>query len=382
MSTAAAKKRIYLSPPDVGAAERELLLDAFDSNWIAPAGPHLEGFERELAAAAGVPYAAALSSGTAALHLAMHLLGVGPGDDVLVPTLTFVATANAVHYVGGRPVFIDCDPSTWTMAPDLLERELASRAARGRLPKAVIPVDLYGQCADYEPILACCARYDIPVVEDAAEALGATYHDSPAGSFGAMAVFSFNGNKIITTSGGGMLVSRNRAWIERARYLATQARQPVPHYEHSEVGFNYRASNLLAAIGRGQLRSLARRVAHRRANNEFYRTRLAEAPGIRFMPSAPYGTPTCWLTCITVDPGQFGASRDGIRARLEELDIEARPTWKPMHLQPVFEHLPVVGGAAAEQIFSTGLCLPSGSNLTTDERERVVDGILSAPRRV
>jgi dTDP-4-amino-4,6-dideoxygalactose transaminase len=295
-----------------------------------------------------------------------------------MPTLTFVATANAVCYMGGRPVFIDSDPATWTIDPDLLHDELVSRAAHGRLPKAILAVDLYGQCADYDEVQGICAAYDVPLLEDAAEALGASYRGSPAGSFGALAVFSFNGNKIITTGGGGMLVARDGVMIERAKYLATQAREPVPHYEHREVGFNYRASNLLAAIGRGQLQSLEQRVAQRRANNEFYRAHLAEAPGIGFMPFAPYGTPNCWLTCITLDADRFGATRESVRARLEERDIEARPTWKPMHLQPLFEDAPVIGGSVAERIFGTGLCLPSGSNLTDDDRQRVVDAILAA----
>lgn len=360
------------------AADRELLLDAFDSNWIAPAGPHLDDFERELAAVAGVPHAVALSSGTAALHLAVRLLGVEPGDEVFMPALTFVATANAVRYEGGSPAFIDSDPASWTIDPELLDRTLASGAARNRLPKAVIAVDLYGQCCDYDAIRASCQAYEVPLVEDAAEALGATYRDRPAGSFGDLAVFSFNGNKIITTSGGGMLVSAQPELIERARFLATQGREPVPHYEHRELAFNYRASNLLAAIGRGQLRSLAQRVAARRANYEYYRTHLAELPGIGFMPLAPYGTPTCWLTCITIDPELFGATRETVRLRLEADEIEARPTWKPMHLQPLYERAPIVGGAVAAEIFATGLCLPSGSNLTDDDRQRVVDGILAA----
>jgi dTDP-4-amino-4,6-dideoxygalactose transaminase len=373
-------RRIHLSPPHMGRAERDLLLDAFESNWVAPIGPHIDMFEREMARYVGVADAAALSSGTASLHLAMHLLGVGAGDEVLMPSLTFVATANAVDYVGGSPVFIDSDPSTWTIDPDLLAEELARRTKIGRLPKAVIAVDLYGQCADYDRILPCCASYEVPVVEDAAEALGATYRGTPGGSFGTMAVLSFNGNKIITTGGGGMLVSRNRALIERARYLATQARQRVAHYEHNEIGFNYRASNLLAAIGIGQLRSLDSRLAARRANNEFYRRSLAGVPGIRFMPVAGYGKPNFWLTCITIDPDAFGATREQIRSRLDELDIEARPTWKPMHLQPVFDRAPVVGGRVAEQIFATGLCLPSGSSLTADDRERVVDALLGVRR--
>jgi dTDP-4-amino-4,6-dideoxygalactose transaminase len=368
--------RIYLSPPHMSATDRDFLLDAFDSNWIAPAGPHLEAFEQELAAAVGVPAAVALSSGTAALHLAMVLLGVGPGDEVLLPTLTFVATANAVRYVGGCPVFVDSDPQTWTLDPGLLEEELSARAARGQLPKAVITVDLYGQCADYEPILDCCAKYGVAVVEDAAEALGSTYRGSPAGSFGEMAVFSFNGNKVITTGGGGMLVTRHREYAERARYLSTQARQPVTHYEHLEVGYNYRASNLVGALGRGQLRSLDQHVAQRRANNEFYRARLAEVPGIGFMPLASYGRSNCWLTCVTIDPERFGTTRDFVQAQLEDHDIETRPTWKPMHLQPVYADTPIIGGAIAEGIFATGLCLPSGSNLTPEDRSRVVEAIL------
>ena len=249
-------KRIYLSPPHMGLAERELLLDAFDSNWIAPLGPHVDAFEREFCETVGVPYAAALSSGTAALHLALLMLGVGPGDEVIVSSFTFAATANAVMYVGATPVFIDSDPVSWNMDPGLLGEELEAAAKRGKLPKAVIVVDLYGQCADYGPILETCARYGVPVVEDAAEALGASYRGKPAGSFGKIAVFSFNGNKIITTSGGGMLVSEDAALVERARYLSTQARDPAPHYQHSVIGYNYRMSNLLAAVGRGQLRVL------------------------------------------------------------------------------------------------------------------------------
>jgi dTDP-4-amino-4,6-dideoxygalactose transaminase len=259
--------RLYLSPPDVGDEERALLLDAFDSNWIAPLGPHVDAFEQEFAARVAMPAAAALSSGTAALHLALLMLGVGPGDEVVVPTLTFVATANAVTYVGARPVFVDADEATWNLDPHLLEELLAARAVAGNLPAAVVTVDLYGQCAGYEPILASCARYGVPVIEDAAEALGATYQGRPAGGFGAIGVFSFSGNKIITTSGGGMLVSDDVGFVERARHLSTQARDPAPHYEHSEIGFNYRMSNLLAALGRGQLRSLDAKVARRREIN-------------------------------------------------------------------------------------------------------------------
>ena len=252
--------RVLLSPPDVGAEERRMLLDAFDSNWIAPVGPHVDAFEEELARRVGVPHAVALSSGTAALHLALLLLNVGPGDEVLVPTFTFVATANVVTYVGAKPVLVDSEPSTWTVDPHLLADELKRRARDGRLPAAIITVDLYGQCADYSPIVASCEEYGVPLIEDAAEALGASYGQSPAGSFGEFAAFSFNGNKIITTSGGGMLVSRSSDLSARARHLSTQARQPVPHYEHLEIGFNYRLSNLLAAVGRAQLASLGDRI--------------------------------------------------------------------------------------------------------------------------
>jgi dTDP-4-amino-4,6-dideoxygalactose transaminase len=322
--------RLFLSPPHVGEVERQLLLDAFDSNWIAPLGPHVDAFEREFAVAVSMPFATALSSGTAAIHLALNMLGVVAGADVLVPSFTFAATANAVTYVGARPVFVDSDADTWNMDPGLLDEELARRADHGDLPGAVIAVDLYGQCADYERIEAACAEYDVPLVEDAAEALGATYRGRPAGSFGDMATFSFNGNKIITTSGGGMLVSHNQEWVDRSRYLASQARDPAPHYQHSVVGYNYRLSNLLAAVGRGQLRSLPERVRQRRVINSWYREALAAIPGIEFMPAAGYGEPSWWLTCVTVDPAGFGASASDIRVRLRHrveagLEADASP---------------------------------------------------------
>ena len=375
--------RIYLSPPHMGPEERALLLDAFDSNWVAPLGPHVDAFEREFAAKVGIAHAGALSSGTAGLHLALLLLGVKPGDEVLTSSLTFAATANAITYAGARPVFIDCDAATWNMDPALLAEELEACARRGKLPGAVIVVDLYGQCADMDPILAACARYDVPVIEDAAEALGATYKGRPAGTFGAMGVFSFNGNKIITTGGGGMLVSSRKEWIDKARFYATQARDPAPHYQHSHVGYNYRLSNLLAAVGRGQLRVLDDRVARRRANNAFYREALAQpgVEGIEFMPEASYGTSNAWLTCITVDPAVFGATREDIRTHLETCDIEARPVWKPMHLQPVFAECRTRGGRVAERLFELGLCLPSGSSLTDEQRNFVTQQFLATPRR-
>ncbi len=372
--------RIYLSPPHLGDDERKLLLEAFDSNWIAPLGPHVDAFERELAAKVGVPHAAALSSGTAALHLALRILGVGPGDEVIASTLTFSATVNPIVYQGATPVFVDADPASWNMDPALLEEELAACAKRGKLPKAVIAVDLYGQCADYDRIAAACARYDVPLVEDAAEALGATCRGRPAGSFGAMGVFSFNGNKIITTSGGGMLVSARKDWIDEARFLATQARDPAPHYQHSQLGFNYRLSNLLAAVGRGQLRVLDDRVARRRAINAAYRDLLGAVPGVSFMPEAPYGRANCWLTCVTIDPASFGATREDVRLRLERREIEARPVWKPMHLQPVFSGCRVRGGSVAQRLFDDGLCLPSGSSLS-DAQVREITGEILAARR-
>jgi len=370
--------RIFLSPPHLGDDERRLLLDALDSNWIAPVGPHLDAFEAEFAAEVGVASATALSSGTAGLHLALLLLGVGRGDDVLVSTLTFAATANAVAYVGARPVFVDCDEATWTMDPDLLSAELDRRARRGGLPAAVVVVDLYGQCADYDRIVATCHQHGVPLVEDAAEALGATYRGRAAGSFGEVGVFSFNGNKIITTSGGGMLVSQDPARGERARYLASQARDPAPHYEHSEIGYNYRLSNLLAALGRGQLRHLAERVARRQEVNKTYRAELADLPGITFMPCASYGASTSWLTCIMVDSRTFGASADDVRLRLEAEDIESRPAWKPMHLQPAFAGCSHVGGDVAAGIFATGLCLPSGSAMSELDLAMVCDVVRRA----
>ena len=367
------QKRIYLSPPHMGPAEREMLLDAFDSNWIAPIGPHVDAFEREFCETVGVPYAAALSSGTAALHLALLTLGVGPGDEVIVSSFTFVTTANAVMYVGATPVFIDSDPVSWNMDPGLLGEELESAAKRGKLPKAVIVVDLYGQCADYGPIIETCERYGVPVVEDAAEALGATYKEKPAGSFGAVATFSFNGNKIITTSGGGMLVSLNAGMVERARHLATQAKDPAPHYQHSEIGYNYRMSNLLAAVGRGQLRVLKDRVSRKREIFQFYQRAFGDLPGLSFMPIASYGEPNYWLTCILVDPDRFGATREDIRQALEKENIESRPLWKPMHLQPIFKDCRVRSGSVAEGIFRDGLCLPSGTALTDVELKRIAE---------
>jgi pyridoxal phosphate-dependent aminotransferase EpsN len=365
----------------MGTAERDLLLDAFDSNWIAPLGPHVDAFEREFCDTVGVPHAAALSSGTAALHLALLMLGVGPGDEVFVSTFTFAATANAVTYLAAKPVFIDSDRESWNMDPGLLEEELAGCARRGKLPKAVIAVDLYGQCADYDPILAACERYGVPLVEDAAEALGATYKGKPAGSFGAAAAFSFNGNKIITTSGGGMLVSTDAGLVERARNLSQQARDPAPHYQHSKIGYNYRMSNLLAAVGRGQLNALQDRVSRKREIFRYYKSTLGGLPGLSFMPEAGYGCSNRWLTCTLVDPARFGATREDIRLALEKENIESRPLWKPMHLQPVFSGCRTRGGAVSEELFEKGLCLPSGTALRDADLERIAGVIRDVCRK-
>ena len=366
------KKRIYLSPPHLSGREQGYISEALQSNWIAPLGPMVDAFEKELCEYVGVRYGAALSSGTAALHLAVLAAGVHSGDDVLCATLTFSATANAIAYVGAHPVFIDSDPTTWDMDPNLLEEELSSRASCGGKTAAVIAVDLYGQCADYDRIERICRNHGVPLIEDAAEALGATYKSKQAGCFGSMAVFSFNGNKTITTSGGGMLVSENKNLIDKARYLATQARDPVPYYQHSTVGYNYRMSNILAALGRGQLESVVERVAARRNNFALYQDALKDTEGITFMPEASYGQSSRWLTTLLVEPREFGATAETIRLALEEENIESRPIWKPMHTQPVFKGCRIRGGKISEYLFSRGLCLPSGSQLTKEDLERVV----------
>jgi dTDP-4-amino-4,6-dideoxygalactose transaminase len=355
--------RIYLSPPHLTGRELELLQDAIDSNWIAPLGPHVDAFEQELAAQAGVGHAVALSSGTAALHLALVVLGLGAGDEIACSSLTFSASANPIRYVGASPVFVDADLSTWTLDPTLLERALAERPI-----KAVVAVDLYGQCCDYDPIRALCDAHDVPLVQDAAESLGATYKDAPSGGQGDVAVFSFNGNKIITTSGGGALLSDDGAKIEHARKLSTQARDPAPHYEHTELGFNYRLSNLLAAVGRAQLEALPERVETRQRINARYRELL---PDVEFMPEAAYGRSNCWLTCILVD------EPERVRQALEAEDIEARPLWKPMHLQPFFAGSPVYGGDVSAGLFARGLCLPSGSALADADQQRIAEIVLA-----
>jgi pyridoxal phosphate-dependent aminotransferase EpsN len=361
----------------MSGCELEFVQEAFASNWIAPLGPHVDAFEREFQDAVKVSHAVALSSGTAALHLAMEVLGVGVGDEVICSSLTFSASANPIRYQRATPVFVDCD-RTWTIDPDLLEHALESANASGKRAKAVIVVDLYGQCANYAPIVQLCERYGVPLVEDAAEALGATYEGRPSGGLGRLGVFSFNGNKIITTSGGGMLVSHEKQLVDRARFLATQARDPAPHYEHSHVGYNYRLSNILAAIGRGQLRALDKRVTVRRRLFDRYVEGLQDLPGVRFMPEASYGRSNRWLTCLTIDARMFGADREEVRLALEAENIEARPVWKPMHMQPVFAGTRMFGGTVSERLFEDGLCLPSGSNLSVEDQGRVIAVIRQA----
>jgi dTDP-4-amino-4,6-dideoxygalactose transaminase len=368
-------KPILLSPPHMGDREFEFVKEAFDTNWLAPVGPHVNAFEQEFCEVVGTRHAAAVSSGTAALHLALQLVGVEPGDDVFCSTLTFVATANPIKYLGATPVFIDSDRISWNMDPVLLAEALDKRARQGKLPKAVVLVHLYGQSADIEPIQAICDRYEIPLIEDAAESLGATYRNKAPGSFGKIGIYSFNGNKIITTSGGGMLVTNDENLAVQARFLATQARDPAPHYQHSQVGYNYRLSNVLAGMGRGQLKVLAERVAARRHNFEVYYSALQKLPGIQFMPEASFGNATRWLSCMTVDPDLSGLDREQLRLALADDRIESRPVWKPLHLQPVFKDCTCIGGKVSEDLFAKGLCLPSGSSLSDEDRDRVISTI-------
>jgi dTDP-4-amino-4,6-dideoxygalactose transaminase len=361
-------ERIYLSPPEVTGEDRERLIAAVDSNWIAPVGPDLEQFEVEVASVAGRSFGVGLTSGTAALHLSLLEVGVRPGDEVLVPTLTFAATANAVRYCGATPIFVDCDPGTWQVSPTLLATALERRRAEGATVAAAITVDLYGQCADYDIVETLLADADVPLIEDAAEAIGSTYRGRPAGSFGAASVFSFNGNKLITTSGGGMLLTDDERLAARARYLATQAREPKIYYEHTELGFNYRLSNLLAAFGRGQLVDVPRRIEVRTGIFKRYEEFLAEIKDVELMPVARYGRPNYWLTCILTS-GRIEPAE--IMRALEEENIESRPIWKPMHLQPYYADSPAILDGSADDLFRRGLCLPSGGALTIEQQLRI-----------
>jgi pyridoxal phosphate-dependent aminotransferase EpsN len=366
------QQRILLSVPHMSGREQAYVNDAFATNWLSTVGPHVTAFESEFETLLGLP-AVALASGTAAIHLGLRLLGVGPGDEVFCPTLTFVATANPVRYLGAQPVFLDSDATTWNLDPQLLAEALRTRAKQNRLPRAVIVVHLFGQCADMAPILAACDEYSIPVLEDAAEALGSTYKGQAAGTFGAVAAFSFNGNKIITTTGGGMLVAQKREWVDRARFWATQARDAGVAYEHSDIGYNYRLSNVLAGIGRGQLEVLPLRVRQRRAIALRYSAGFADLPGISFMPQASYGLHTNWLSCFLIEENEFGHSRDELIRYLEASGIESRPVWKPMHLQPLYAQCDHFGGRVAEDLFGRGICLPSSSSLAVDHQMFIIN---------
>ncbi|MFS0836761.1 DegT/DnrJ/EryC1/StrS family aminotransferase [Paenibacillus sp. 1P03SA] len=374
-------KRIYLSPPHIGDREQSFVQEAFDTNWIAPLGPNVDAFEKEVAEYTGSGGAVALSSGTAALHLALKLVGVKPGDKVFCSTLTFVASANPILYEGAVPVFIDSEPESWNMSPGALERAFVDALKSGELPKAVIVVNLYGQSSDYDKILSVCERYKVPVIEDAAESLGATYRGKSSGTFGKFGIFSFNGNKIITTSGGGMLVSDDLEALEKARFWATQARDKALHYQHSDLGYNYRLSNILAGVGRGQLQVLDKRVDARRQVFERYKKALSEVEGFTFMPEASFGRSTRWLTALTVDQAATGIGPPKIINELTVQNIEARPVWKPLHMQPLFRgcsyYAHEENNSVSERLFENGLCIPSGSNLQEAEQNRVIDSILS-----
>ncbi len=367
-------EQVLLSTPHIGEAERDFVDQAFQTNWIAPLGPNVDAFETELCTFVGSRYGAALSSGTAAIHLGLRLLGVGPGDKVFCSTLTFAASANPIVYQGAEPVFIDSEASSWNLCPKALEKAFAMASKEGWKPKAVIVVNLYGQSADMDPIIDLCRSYDVPLLEDAAESLGATYKGRQSGTFGKVGIFSFNGNKIITTSGGGMLVSDDEEIVRRARFLATQARDPAPHYQHSEIGYNYRMSNILAGVGRGQLRVLQSRVDARRGIFERYRQGLADVGLFEWMPEPEWSVSNRWLTTATVSASSRYGSEE-IIGRLSGEMIEARPVWKPMHLQPVFSgarYFTAGNVSVADDLFERGICLPSGSNMTDGQLDRVI----------
>jgi len=368
--------RIFLSPPHMSGREETYIREAFASNWIAPLGPHVTAFEKEVAAYAGVKGALAVSSGTAAIHLALRLLGVGQGDIVFCSSLTFIGSVNPVLYLGATPVFIDSEPNSWNMSPVALEKAFLWAEKAGKRPKAVIIVDLYGQSADFDSLLAICNCYGVPVVEDAAEAMGSTYKGKACGTLGKFGIYSFNGNKIITTSGGGMLLSDDTEALEKALFWATQARDKAPWYQHSEMGYNYRMSNIVAAIGRGQLTVLDERVKARREVFQRYKEALGDIPGVRFMPEASYGQANRWLTVMTLDSNYTSITPMQIIKTLEAENIEARPVWKPMHLQPLFAGCMYFtheeGISISDQLFNSGVCLPSGSSLSIDDQQRVI----------
>jgi dTDP-4-amino-4,6-dideoxygalactose transaminase len=369
--------RIYLSPPHLGRHELNYLHKAVEDNWVAPIGPNLMGFEADLCAFTGVGHAVALTSGTAAIHLGLLLLGVGAGDEVLCPSFTFVATANPIVYCGATPVFVDSEADTWNICPERLREAIIDRTSKGKKPKALILVHLYGMPAKLDELLSIAQEYGIAVLEDAAEALGARYRGRPLGSFGQVSVFSFNGNKILTTSGGGALLTPDAALAKKALFLATQAKDPAPHYQHSQIGYNYRLSNLLAGIGRGQMELLEDRVKRRREIFTWYKENLAGLPGLTVAPATelPDSHSNRWLTTILLDPTETAATPETLRQHLETRHIESRPLWKPLHLQPLFAEAPMYGGAVCADLFARGLCLPSGTAMGDEELRRVAKDV-------
>ncbi len=371
-------KRIWLSSPHMGEKEWSYLEEAYKSNWIAPLGPSVDGFEHDLASYLHVNSVAALNSGTAGLHLALQLIGVGAGDFVICQSFTFVASANPITYLGATPVFADSEPNSWNIDPECLERAIKWCLKKGKKPKAIVPVHVYGMPADLDQIMAIANEYDIPVVEDAAESLGSTYKGKACGSFGKLSILSFNGNKIITTSGGGALAGNDKEMIQRARYLASQARDPAHHYEHSTIGYNYRLSNLCAAIGRGQMEVLDERVAQRRHNFQYYQEALSDIAEVHFLPEPEGAFSNRWLTTILVDEKlSDGISAENIRMAMDKMNIECRPLWKPMHAQLVYKDAPAFLNGVSEKLFAKGICLPSGSNLKDSELDEVISIIAS-----
>lgn len=370
-------KRIFLSPPHMGGSEQKYVAQAFESNFIAPLGPQVNAFEEDFSKISGYKHCAALTSGTAAMHLALRILGVGPGDIVIASDLTFIGSVSSVTFLGAEPVFVDSDYETWNMDPDLLAEAIETCIAEGRKPKAVVPTDLYGQCADYDRILEVLEPYSIPLVIDSAESVGSIYKGRFAGKGAFAAIYSFNGNKIITSSGGGMLASDDEDVIKKARWLSQQAREPKPYYEHNEIGYNYRMSNVVAAIGRGQLEVLKDRVQRKREIFKYYEEKLGKISGLSFMPDPDFGKSNRWLTVMLIDSKDFGATPDDIRLALEAENIESRPVWNPMHRQPVFKNCRTFGGNVGIDLFKRGLCLPSGTAMTAEDLERIISTILS-----
>ncbi len=366
----------------MGGGEQRFVDNAFKSNWIAPTGPNIDAFENSVGNFVGIDHVAALNTGTAAIHLALIILGVEAGDEVIVSSFTFCGTVNPIIYQHATPVFVDSESETWNLCPDLLEKAIKDRLNKGKKPKVIMPVHLYGMPANMSQIMEIASRYDIPVIEDAAESLGSRFEDRSVGTFGTIGTFSFNGNKIITTSGGGALISNDKKIVEKARFLATQARDKAPHYQHSHIGYNYRMSNISAGIGRGQMEVIEQRIKQRRENFHYYKKNLGYIDGVKFTeePNEKYFS-NHWLTTILIDSCITGINREEIKHALDKEDIETRPLWKPMHLQPVYSEYPAYLNGYSEELFNRGLCLPSGSNMTDDDRERVVNSLLECLKK-